>query len=326
VLCFIIVVVLLAAALTESIGVHAIFGAFIAGVALGDSHHLRQRTRDVIYQFVTNLFAPVFFASIALRTNFLEAFNFVTVAIVLAVAVVVKVGGCYLGAKWAGLSKRESWAIGAGMSARGAMEIVLGQLALRAGLIGEELFVAIVIMALVTSMMSGPMMQKILQSRQRRTMLSVLSERQVLVDPQAQTVEQVITEMAHRAGDLMNHNGDDLARAVIEREQIMSTGLSNGLAVPHARVKDLAKPCVILALHGQGIDFDAPDGQPARIICMLLTPKDDPESQIELLSLFAQTFQHAAARQAALQSKKPTELLALLNQVAAETAEHPTTA
>ncbi|MCC6680448.1 MAG: cation:proton antiporter [Phycisphaeraceae bacterium] len=313
VLSFVIVVVLLAAALTETIGVHAIFGAFIAGVAIGDSSHLRQRTRDVIHQFVTNIFAPVFFATIGLRINFIDSFNPVTVLLVLAVALVVKIGGCYLGAKWAGLSKRESWAIGAGMSARGAMEIVLGQLALRAGLIGEELFVAIVIMALVTSMISGPMMQKILQSRQRRSLKDLLSERSVIINPKSENLEDLIYEMSRRAAELTNLNINAIALAVVDRERIMHTGLPGGLAVPHARLAALTKPCIVLALSKQGIDFDSPDGQPARIVCLLLTALDDPDSQIEMLSLFAQTFERPATRQAALAANKPTELLAVLN-------------
>jgi len=322
VLCFIIVVVLLAAALTETIGVHAIFGAFIAGVALGDSNHLRQRTRDVIQQFVTNLFAPIFFASIALHVNFRESFNLVTVVIVLAVALTVKIGGCYLGAKWAGLSRREAWAIGAGMSARGAMEIVLAQLALQAGLIGEELFVAIVIMALVTSMIAGPMMQKVLQSRQRRTLLSLLSERHVLADPQAQTLDDAIREMAERAAEVTNLPPSVIGRAVLERERIMSTGLPDGLAVPHARLRALAKPTIILALYHQGIDFNTPDGQPARVVCLILTPDNDPDSQIELLGIFATTFADPMTRQGAMGANTPTELLAVLNFAESEHQAH----
>ncbi|MEL7089178.1 MAG: cation:proton antiporter, partial [Planctomycetota bacterium] len=159
VLGFVFVVALLCAALTEHLGIHSIFGAFIAGVAIGDSHHLRERTRDTIHQFVTNIFAPIFFASIGLRINFVEAFDFTAVGVVLVVAMVGKIGGCYFGAKLAGLSKRESWGVGFGMAAQGAVGIILGQLAFQAGLITSELLVAIVIMALGTSLVAGPAMQ-----------------------------------------------------------------------------------------------------------------------------------------------------------------------
>ena len=64
--------------------------------------------------------------------------------------------GAYMG----GLTKRESLAVGFGLNARGAMEIILGTLALAAGLIDEKMFVALVVMALLTSMISGPLMKK----------------------------------------------------------------------------------------------------------------------------------------------------------------------
>ena len=67
-----------------------------------------------------------------------------------------------MGALWGGLSRKEALAVGFGMNARGAMEIILATLALQAHLIGAQLFVAIVVMAIVTSVMAGPMLQLLL--------------------------------------------------------------------------------------------------------------------------------------------------------------------
>jgi Kef-type K+ transport system membrane component KefB len=149
----------LSAAFTESIGIHAILGAFIAGIAIGDSVHLKEKAREIIYQFVTNIFAPLFFVSIGLKVNFIENFNGSLVLLVLVVAYVGKVTGASLGARLGGFTRKESLAVGFGMNARGAMEIILGTLALQAGLINEPIFVALVIMALLTSLTSGPMMR-----------------------------------------------------------------------------------------------------------------------------------------------------------------------
>lgn len=149
----------LAAAFTEFIGIHAIFGAFILGVAIGDSKHMTERAKEIIHQFVNNIFAPVFFVSIGLKVNFFTNFDPLLVLVVIIVAYVGKVIGCGFGALQGGMSKWESFAIGFGMNARGAMEIILGLIALEAGLISEKLFVALVVMALVTSMTSGPLMK-----------------------------------------------------------------------------------------------------------------------------------------------------------------------
>lgn len=149
----------LGAAFTEKIGIHAIFGAFIAGVAVGDSVHLNERTREIIHQFVTNIFAPLFFVMVGFKLDFVQNFDIQIVTIVLVLAVVCKLLGAGLGAYWGGLSAKETMAVGFGMNARGAMEIVLGLLALQAGVITPPLFVALVIMAVVTSVMAGPMLQ-----------------------------------------------------------------------------------------------------------------------------------------------------------------------
>jgi Kef-type K+ transport system membrane component KefB len=149
----------LSAAFTESIGIHAILGAFIAGIAIGDSVHLKEKAREIIYQFVTNIFAPLFFVSIGLKVNFIENFNLSLVILVLIVAYIGKVSGASIGARLGGFNRKESLAIGFGMNARGAMEIILGTLALQAGLINETIFVALVIMALITSLTSGPLMR-----------------------------------------------------------------------------------------------------------------------------------------------------------------------
>lgn len=148
------------AALTESIGLHAILGAFICGIAFGDSVHLNIKAREIIEQFVINVFAPLFFVSIGLKIDFAANFDVVLVVVILIVAIVGKVAGAGLGAYFAGFTRNESLAIGFGLNARGAMEIILGTLALNAGLIDRPVFVALVVMALVTSILSGPMMRK----------------------------------------------------------------------------------------------------------------------------------------------------------------------
>ncbi len=151
---------LLSAAFTEAINIHAILGAFIAGIAFGDSVHLREEAREIIHQFVTNFFAPLFFVSIGLKINFIENFDPLIVTIVLVLAFVGKVLGATLGARLGGMTRNHSLAVGFGMNARGAMEIILGTLALNAGLISKPIFVALIIMALVTSLTSGPIMKR----------------------------------------------------------------------------------------------------------------------------------------------------------------------
>ena len=158
---------LLCAAFTEFIHIHAILGAFIAGLAIGDSAYLREQAREIIHQFVTNFFAPLFFVSIGLKVNFIEHFELPIVAIILVLAFAGKVVGAGLGARLAGMSDRHALAVGFGLNARGAMEIILGSLAFEAGLISRAILVALVFMALVTSIASAPLMRFFLREKGR---------------------------------------------------------------------------------------------------------------------------------------------------------------
>jgi Kef-type K+ transport system membrane component KefB len=156
---------LFSAAFTEFLHIHAILGAFIAGLTIGDSAHLSEQAREIMHQFVTNFFAPLFFVSIGLKVNFLEHFDGTVVGILLLLAFVSKVVGAGLGARFGGMSTRHSLAVGFGLNARGAMEIILGSLAYQAGLINHAVFVALIVVALVTSITSAPLMRFFLERR-----------------------------------------------------------------------------------------------------------------------------------------------------------------
>lgn len=155
----------LLAAFTEWLGIHAIFGAFLFGVSLGDSDHLSEKAKEIIHQFINNIFAPLFFVSIGLKINFFTNFDIWLVLVIMVISFAGKIIGSGFGALKSGFSKGDSMAIGFGMNARGAMEIILGLIALENGLIDEKLFVALVVMALVTSMTSGPLMKWALKKK-----------------------------------------------------------------------------------------------------------------------------------------------------------------
>lgn len=157
-----------AAAFTEYIGIHAIFGAFIIGVAVGDSEHMSERAKEIVHQFINNIFAPLFFVAIGLKVNFISNFDLWLTLAIIAIAFAGKILGSGWGTRLGGFSWRESLAAGFGMNARGAMEIILGLVALENGLINERVFVSLVIMALVTSMSSGPLMKWMLKLKSKQ--------------------------------------------------------------------------------------------------------------------------------------------------------------
>lgn len=159
------VVALLGAAVTQTLGAHAVFGGFIVGLALGGSPGLRRDNLDLLQTCVTSLFTPVFFATMALGHDFIAGFDPVLVGVVVVVACAAKVIGCAAGARLGGITGRRAWAVGFGMNSRGAMEMLLATVAIEAGVIGVRMFVALVMMALTTSLISGPAMARLLRLR-----------------------------------------------------------------------------------------------------------------------------------------------------------------
>ena len=153
---------------TEYLGIRAVFGAFLMGVAIGDSVFFTERHKLILHQFTVNIIAPLFFASIGLRLNFITDFNLEIVSIIVAVACIAKLVGAGLGSRMSGMSKNESLAVAFGMNARGAQEIVLGLLGVQAKLISEEVFVGLVIMTIVTVLVSGPAMRYFFVKEQQR--------------------------------------------------------------------------------------------------------------------------------------------------------------
>ena len=303
---------LFAAAFTEWLGIHAIFGSFLAGVALGQSRHLREQTRITLDQFISFIFAPLFFASIGLRVDFLSHFDLTLTLVLLGLAMTGKVLGSSLGGHWGGLPQREAWAIGFGMSAQGTMGIILGVLALQIGLISSTVFVSMVVMALATSILSGPVLQRILHLKRPRRMADYLAAEAFFKKLKAGDRETVIGEISHRLAAMAGLSPAAVAEAVFAREQLMATGIGMGVAVPHARIEGLDRPLVAVGLSHQGVDFDAPDGLPVHIICMILTPLHDNGAQLEILADIAATFRTEGLSERALMASNYTEFLALL--------------
>jgi Kef-type K+ transport system membrane component KefB/mannitol/fructose-specific phosphotransferase system IIA component (Ntr-type) len=303
---------LFAGAAAEAIGVHAIFGTFLIGVAIGDSPHLREHTRTVLEQFIAFIFAPIFFASIGLRVNFVASFDLILVVLVFVVASAGKILGCSAAGLMTGMPKRESWALGCAMNSRGVMEIILGLVALNAGLIDQTLFVALVVMALGTSMLSGPLIERVLNRKKSRHFFDFFSAKAFTPELKGQTPRDVIEELTTALAETAGLDPKRTIEAVLDREATMPTGLENRIAIPHAHIKGLKAPAVACGISHGGCDFDAPDGKTAQLIFLILTPDDDSGAMLELLADIAETFQQESSRVRALKARNATEFLALL--------------
>ncbi len=149
------VFILIFSTLTESIGLHFIIGAFFASMLLskdlvGEKHieTFHKTTNSMAMGFL----APIFFAGIGLEFKFGSITNYWLLASIIAVSFASKIIGGYLGGRFARLNHRQAVTLGFGLNARGIMELVIANIAFRAGLINVEIFSMLVVMGLVTTL------------------------------------------------------------------------------------------------------------------------------------------------------------------------------
>jgi Kef-type K+ transport system membrane component KefB len=129
-LVIVVVLAFLSAAATERIGVHAVFGAFVAGTVLRQVPLLRGETVHKLESFVFAVLAPVFFGTVGLKVNLWSLGDGRMLGIVLAAACLGKLVGCTAGGLWGGLRFWEATSIAVAMNARGAMELVVATIGL----------------------------------------------------------------------------------------------------------------------------------------------------------------------------------------------------
>jgi Kef-type K+ transport system membrane component KefB/nucleotide-binding universal stress UspA family protein len=167
-LALIVVTTLLCAAVTERIGIHAVFGAFVAGLVLHQVPRVRKETVARLESFVMTVLAPVFFGIVGLKVDLGVLESGRMFAVVLAVACLGKLCGCALGAVWGGLRFWEAASLAVAMNARGAMGIVAATIGLGLGILSTQMFSIIVMMAIVTSFMA-PLGLRLTMPRVRMT-------------------------------------------------------------------------------------------------------------------------------------------------------------
>jgi Kef-type K+ transport system membrane component KefB len=159
------IALLLSSLATEAIGVHAIFGAFLLGAVIPHESVLARSLQKGIIDLVTILFMPAFFAFTGMRTQIgllSGSYEWLVCLAVIVVAVAGKFGGTAVAARLNGLDIRHSMALGVLMNTRGLMEVIVLNVGLDLGVISPTLFTMLVLMAIVTTLMTIPLLKVVL--------------------------------------------------------------------------------------------------------------------------------------------------------------------
>ncbi|MCA9212123.1 MAG: cation:proton antiporter [Planctomycetales bacterium] len=162
----VLVTVFMSAAATNAIGIFSIFGPFVLGAALSGQHEFRDATTRRLREIVYALFLPIFFTYSGLHTNvgLLESWrDWSMCCLILAVAMIGKMGGCGLAARVGGLPWRESGCVAIMMNTRALMGLIAINVGRELGVVPDNVFCMLVIMALVTTFVTTPLLHRFLR-------------------------------------------------------------------------------------------------------------------------------------------------------------------
>lgn len=161
---------------TEIIGIHALIGAFLAGVVMPQHAGLRVFLKERLETFSSIFLLPLFFAFTGLHTQIgllNDWQSWLMCAGMIAIAIAGKLGGSTLAARWTGMSWPDALSIGALMNTRGLMQLIVLNIGYDMGILSPRIFAMMVLMALVTTFMTGPLL----------TLIELVKQRQVARDP-----------------------------------------------------------------------------------------------------------------------------------------------
>jgi Kef-type K+ transport system membrane component KefB len=153
---------------TEFIGVHAIFGAFLLGAIIPHGSAIAKHVRERIEDVVRVMLLPAFFAFTGLRTEIglMQGLDdWLMCLVIIAIATAGKFGGATLAARVTGLDWRDSAALGILMNTRGLVELIVLNIGLDLGVLSPRLFTMLVVMAIVTTIMTSPILMSLLRKR-----------------------------------------------------------------------------------------------------------------------------------------------------------------
>jgi Kef-type K+ transport system membrane component KefB/nucleotide-binding universal stress UspA family protein len=214
----VLVIGLAASALTHSLGIEAALGAFVTGILAGQAPRFSREAGRTLELITVSFLAPIFFAAAGLKVNLLQLLTpkiFLVGLVVLVIACIGKFTGAYIGSRLSGLSHWEGLALGSGMNARGAMEIIVATIGLSLGVLNQQMYSIIVMVAIVTSLMAPPLLRWTLthvaigeeeaQRLERETMAQdsfIKNIRRVLMPTRGgmnvQLAAQLVSHLAHQ--------------------------------------------------------------------------------------------------------------------------------
>jgi PTS system nitrogen regulatory IIA component len=144
--------------------------------------------------------------------------------------------------------------------------------------------------------------------------LDVLPKDAILADLKAVDKKGVLEELVTPIADISGINNEDLVKVLMERERLGSTGIGEGIGIPHGKVKDLNSLILGFGLSRKGVDFDSMDGLPAHIFFLLITPENSTGLHLKLLAQISRILKNDLFKKKLLQATSRDEIYSVIKE------------
>jgi PTS system nitrogen regulatory IIA component len=144
--------------------------------------------------------------------------------------------------------------------------------------------------------------------------LDVLPKEAILADLMAVDKKGVLEELVVPVAKISGVNHEDLVKVLMDREQLGSTGIGDGIGIPHGKVKDLTSLILGFGLSRKGVDFDSMDGLPAHIFFLLITPENSTGLHLKLLARISKILKNDLFKEKLLRAISPDEIYSIIKE------------
>ena len=145
-------------------------------------------------------------------------------------------------------------------------------------------------------------------------LLEFLPKEAVLADLKAQDKNSVLEELAGPVADIAGVKPVDLVQVLMERERLGTTGIGNGIGIPHGKMKHLKSLVIGFGLSRSGIDFESMDARPTHIFFLLAAPENSTELHLKLLARISKILKHDAFREKLMQARDRDAIYSIIGE------------
>ncbi|MCF8035896.1 MAG: PTS sugar transporter subunit IIA [Desulfobacteraceae bacterium] len=145
--------------------------------------------------------------------------------------------------------------------------------------------------------------------------LDYINEQTVLTDLGSGDKKGVIDELAQPVAELTGLDHREIVRVLIERERLGSTGIGDGIAIPHGKINGLESLVLGFGLSRKGVNFDALDGKPTHIFFLLLSPDNSTGIHLRILARISKLLKEAAFKEKLMQAKAQADIISTIGEV-----------